>query len=186
MPPPTHIVTMPYLRLPALQFLQQLAVSLAPVQPSGWPSAIAPPLTFTFAGSSPSCLDHRQRLRREGLVQLDEVDLVERQAGQLERLGDRVHRADAHLFRQAPGIGEGHEARQRLEAQRCGALGGHHHRGGRAVGRLRRVARRHRALGVERRLELRQRLERGVGARPFVHLELDLGLRSLRLRIRRR
>ena len=39
-------------------------------------------------------------------------------------------------------------------------------------------------LRVEGRLQLRQRLERRVGARAFVHLELDL--RLLRLRLARR
>src|SRR6266550_4196459 len=33
-----------------------LAVNFAPVQPSGWPKAIAPPLTLTLSGSNPSVL----------------------------------------------------------------------------------------------------------------------------------
>src|SRR2546423_12790460 len=56
MPPPTHIVTMPYrpLRLPISRKID--AVSFAPVHPNGWPSAIAPPFTFTLSGFSSSIL----------------------------------------------------------------------------------------------------------------------------------
>ena len=45
--------------------------------PSGWPSAIAPPFGFTRASSSarPSVAQHRERLRGERFVELDDVDL---------------------------------------------------------------------------------------------------------------
>src|SRR5215213_9775721 len=56
MPPPTHIVTIPYRPLRRSNSRRMLAVSFAPVQPSGWPRAIAPPLTLTFSGSSPNVL----------------------------------------------------------------------------------------------------------------------------------
>src|ERR1043166_4736376 len=56
MPPPTHIVTIPYRPLRRSSSRRMLAVSFAPVQPSGWPNAIAPPLTFTLSGSSPNVL----------------------------------------------------------------------------------------------------------------------------------
>src|SRR6267154_5193888 len=52
-PPPTHIVTIPYFALRRGISRSKVAVSLAPVQPSGWPRAMAPPLTFTLAGSMP-------------------------------------------------------------------------------------------------------------------------------------
>src|SRR5687767_1531274 len=58
MPPPTHIVTMPYLALRRCISLIKVAVSFAPVQPSGWPSAMAPPLTLTFSGSRLSSFMH--------------------------------------------------------------------------------------------------------------------------------
>ena len=52
-------------------------MSFAPVQPSGWPSAIAPPLTLSRAGSIGSSCKHGQHLRGERFVQLDEIDVVE-------------------------------------------------------------------------------------------------------------
>jgi hypothetical protein len=75
---------------------EDLGGELGPVQPRGWPSATAPPLTLTFCGIEPRLLDHGQGLAGEGLVQLDEVDVGQREARQLQRLGDRLHRADAH------------------------------------------------------------------------------------------
>src|SRR5690349_16627160 len=53
-PPPTHMVTMPYFDLRRAISRRIVAVNLAPVQPSGCPSAIAPPLTLTRAGSMPA------------------------------------------------------------------------------------------------------------------------------------
>ena len=51
-----------------------------PVQPIGWPSAIAPPLTFSRSVGIGTSLQHREHLRREGFVQLDEIEVVERRA----------------------------------------------------------------------------------------------------------
>src|SRR5215510_168940 len=41
-------------------------------------------------------LDARERLRREGLVELDEVDVVNRQTGAFERFGRRRNRSNTH------------------------------------------------------------------------------------------
>ena len=38
---------------------------------------MAPPWMFTLAGIKMELLNHSQRLRGKGLVQLDEVDLIE-------------------------------------------------------------------------------------------------------------
>ena len=70
-----------------------------------------------MAGSRPSDLDDGERLRGEGFVELDEVDLVEGEAGEFERFGDGVDGADAHLFGVAAGVGEGDEAGERLECR---------------------------------------------------------------------
>ena len=84
-----------------------------PCSRAGWPSAIAPPFTFTFSGSRPSGLDHGQGLGGEGLVQLDEVDVGEREAGLLQRLRDRLDGADAHDLRRHARHRVGDEAGQR-------------------------------------------------------------------------
>src|SRR5689334_21583686 len=53
-PPPTHIVTMPYFAFRRCISRRMVAVSFAPVQPSGWPSAIPPLLTLIFSRSRPA------------------------------------------------------------------------------------------------------------------------------------
>ena len=57
-----------------------VVTSRAPDMPSGWPSAIAPPLGFTCARvvGQAKVAQHGERLRGEGLVELDHVHLVER------------------------------------------------------------------------------------------------------------
>ena len=73
-----------------------VSASRMPVAPSGWPMAMAPPLTLSLSSSSPSSSSAGQDLRAEGLVDLDAVDLVERQAGGFEHGADGGRRADAH------------------------------------------------------------------------------------------
>ena len=54
MPPPTHIVTMPYRAFRRFISWSSWPSAWRPCTPADGPSAIAPPLTLTFAGSSPS------------------------------------------------------------------------------------------------------------------------------------
>src|SRR6185369_3443590 len=53
-PMPTHMVTMPYLRFLRRRACTTVADRIAPVAPSGWPSAIAPPMGLTLLASRPS------------------------------------------------------------------------------------------------------------------------------------
>src|SRR5439155_18483477 len=55
-PVPTHIVTMPYFRLWRRSACTTVAARIAPVAPSGWPNAIAPPIGLALAGSRPMLL----------------------------------------------------------------------------------------------------------------------------------
>ena len=110
--------------LPAFHLSRSVAVSFAPVQPRGWPSAMAPPFTLTRVGIEIECADDGQRLRGKRLVQFDEADVVEREAGLRERLGYGGDGADAHLFGQAAGDGVGDKAGERLNpelARACAA-----------------------------------------------------------------
>ena len=50
----------------------------APDAPIGWPSATAPPFTFTFSGSAPSIFIELSDDRRERLVELHALDVVDR------------------------------------------------------------------------------------------------------------
>src|SRR5213593_300066 len=105
-------------------------------------------------GAQADGVDHRQRLCREGLVQLDPVDLVLRQTRVLQRGGDRLDRADAHDLGRHAARGEADEARQRLQVELLdGLLAGEDQRAG-AVAGLRAVAGRDAALGGEHGLEL--------------------------------
>ena len=52
MPVPMHMVTMPYFCWRRRMPCRMVAVRTAPVAPSGWPRAIAPPSGLTLSGSS--------------------------------------------------------------------------------------------------------------------------------------
>jgi hypothetical protein len=67
-------------------------------------------------------LDDGEGLAGEGLVQLDEVEVGRLQARPHERLGDRLHRADAHDLGRHSGHRVGHEPGDGLDAQAAGAL----------------------------------------------------------------
>ena len=51
-----------------------------PEEPSGWPSAIAPPSLFTISGSRPSSAHAGQRLGGERLVEFDGAEVIDAQA----------------------------------------------------------------------------------------------------------
>ena len=55
-------------------------VRIAPVAPTGWPSAMAPPFGLTLRRIEAEPAADRQRLRGEGLVRLDHVEVLDRQA----------------------------------------------------------------------------------------------------------
>src|SRR5262252_2907658 len=119
-----------------------------------------------------AAVDH---LRGESLVQLPHADVLELDAGPLEQLWDRVHGTDSHLVGLAPGHGEPAEDQLGLDTERLGAVHGHEHRGGSAVGELGGVARRHRALSavlVEVGRQLEETLERGVSAVALVLVDV--------------
>ena len=82
-----------------------VSASRAPLIPSGWPRAMAPPLGFTCSASSgrPRLAQHREGLRGERLVQLDHVDVGHLDPGAVEQLAGRRHRADAHDPGRDPG-----------------------------------------------------------------------------------
>ena len=73
------------------------SASRAPLAPSGCPSAIAPPFGLTCSASSGSpARAAPQGLRGEGLVELDDVDVVDLQPGPVEQLAGGGLGTDAH------------------------------------------------------------------------------------------
>ena len=168
MPPPTHIVTMPYracrrcisYRIDRRQLGARAAQRMA--ERDGAAVDVQP---FRI---DRQLLQAREHLRRERLVELDEVHLLDRQSGQLQHLLNRRDRSDAESFRLDAGRRKCRRSAPAARGRVVCARRGRDDDGGRAVARLRRIAGGDRALGVKRRPELAERLRRGVAARTLV------------------
>src|SRR5207245_7406789 len=119
-----HAIT----RLAALEFAQncggQLRAGAAERMAESNGAAIRIDAGWVETGEA----NYGKRLRGEGLVQLDDIDLLELQGGQAQRLGNREHRTDSHLFRRATSRGERHKSRERLHSQGAGAVSAHNNR----------------------------------------------------------
>src|SRR5439155_599159 len=102
---------------------------------------------------------HRQHLGRERLVQLDDVHVLDRHPRPLQHSPDGLDRPDAHDLRLDAGHGRGDDSRPRTDPELARPLLAHHDDRGRSVVQRARVARRHPAVGLERRLERRQSLQ---------------------------
>ena len=102
----------------ACSWLTAVVTRRAPLAPSGWPSAIAPPFGLTRASSSArprSRSTARPCAAKASLSSITSI-CVERQAGQLEHLLRRRRRADAHDARRDAGRRHADDARARREA----------------------------------------------------------------------
>src|SRR5262249_36587902 len=120
-------------------------------------------------------------LRRERLVDLEEVDLRGLEPGPVERLANRRRRPDAHDAGIASGDAPVEETRQWLEAAPLGGLAPRGEERRRTVADSRRVAGGDHAIFHEHRGELGQSLDRGLGARVLVALEALRSLLALEL-----
>ena len=132
----------------------------------------------------PELAEDGDRLHRERLVQLEQVDVGELPA---DLLGDAAHgfdRRHQHELRREAARRLADDARERRQAERLRAFGRHDDERGRAVVDAGRVARGHRAVLLERRLERRQRFGGRVGADRLVAIDDDR--RALLLRDRDR
>ena len=107
-------------------------------------------------------------LGRERLVDLDQVDVVDRHAGPRQRLAHGLDRTEPHDLGVEPGHTGRHDPRQRRDAQLTRLGVAHHHHGGGTVVERAGVAGGDRPVGTEHRLETGQTLGGGVGARPVV------------------
>ncbi len=117
---------------------------------------------------------HRQRLRGEGLVELDQVNVGEGQTGMLQGTRGRWDRADAHRLRCHAGHRPGDQARERAQTELGGLLGVGHDADRGSVVLPTRVARGHGRLRVARehqRFQAGEALERRVGPRMLVALD---------------
>src|SRR5262249_6345716 len=113
--------------------------------------------------------------RRERLVDLDPLDVVDRLAGPRERLLARL-RGRAREVREVVGhIALGQDGRKRFEAAALGELLRTDDNAAGAVVDARHLAPGRGPLWIEHGLQLRQRLDRGVAARPLVGGEVAYG-----------
>jgi len=149
-------------------------VSFAPVQPSGWPSAIAPPFTFTLSGSSDSSRITGRDCAANASFSSTRSTRLSFIRSRFMSFGIAAIGPIPITSGATPATGEPEEARQRFHAELLQHLFRDDDRDGRAVAHLGGVPRRHRPLRVEGGLELRQRLDRRVGARTVVRVVDDL------------
>ena len=113
-----------------------------------------------------------EALRRERFVQLDQIELIDGHPGAVEELAHRRDRSDPHHRRvDSGGRRAGEHARAARSPGTGTLLAGDHERRGTVVDPAR-VARRDRPAGAERRFERRKLLERRVGSRMLVVLEI--------------
>ena len=134
---------------------------------------MAPPLTLTRSGLEPQLAHDGERLRGERLVQLDEVEIVDRHARARKQLADRGNRPDTHHPRIDSGNCARDEPRERTGAERLGLPRAGHDDRSRAVVQATRVPGRHAAVGPKRGLQGGELLGRRVGPRVFVMLDAD-------------
>ena len=113
-------------------------------------------------------LEQGEHLDREGLVDLEGLDVVDGQAGLGQRLLGRRDRTCAHHLGLDAGEREGHEAHPDRQAELARGLLVGEQRGGGAVVDAGRVARGHPTVGAERSLQAGQRLHAGAGAHGLV------------------
>jgi hypothetical protein len=94
---------------------------------------------------------HRDRLRRERLVDLEQVHLVQPPAGPAQGPVHRGHRPDAHVVRVHAGRGGARVPGQRPDAGPADRVRGHQQQGGGAVVQRRGIAAGDRAVLAEGR-----------------------------------
>ncbi len=160
-------------RMAAAQFEEVERTSRAPVAPTGWPSAIAPPLTLSRA-SSIGRSSSRRSLRtartcaaKASLISTRSAS-IDRVAAALLELFHGVHGAEPHPRGIAAGVGVIGKISERRQAEFRGALLAADEQRDCAIGDLRAVAGRDGAKAVEGGPQFREHFERLVVARAVV------------------
>src|ERR1700722_12873207 len=115
-----------------------------------------------------SLLHDGQGLHAEGLVQFDDADIAESEAGHFEGFGDGHDRADPHDFGGDAAGSKADEAGHGFKAQFAGFALGHDQGGGSAIASLGRVAGSDGPTGMEHGFEPGERLDSSVRAGAFV------------------
>ena len=145
--------------------------SRAPLMPSGWPRAIAPPLTFTRSGSMPSSRTTASDCDANASFSSTRSMSPTRDARAREQLRDGGDGTDAHHARVDAGRGRAAEHAERLDAEVARPLLAGDHERRRAVVDAARVAGRDGATRPERGLQRAELLGRRLGPRVLVALD---------------
>ena len=164
-PPPMQSDTRPRLQVPALHLVQDLGRDDGAGGGDRMAERNRAAVGVDDLAVEPQVLDDGQRLSGERLVQLDDLDLVERACPP----------APSPCARPAPGRCPSPSGRRRRWRRRererepacpaaCAFSARHQHQRGAGVVHARRVAGGHGAVLAEDRLQLRHRLDRGVAA----------------------
>ena len=128
---------------------RSVTVRRAPLMPSGWPIAIAPPFTFTFSSSSPSSRTTASDCDANASFSSTRSRSSTATPRALEQLAHGRHRPDPHHARVDARDGRADERAERLEPELARLLlGGDDDRGGTVV-QARRVAGGHGAVRAE-------------------------------------
>lgn len=69
-PPPSQIACRPYLALRLSISCRRVVINLVPVAPNGWPSAIAPPFTFSLFKSALISYEPQNRRKAESVTEM--------------------------------------------------------------------------------------------------------------------
>ena len=113
-------------------------------------------------------VEQREHLHRERLVEFEQPDVGDRQAGLAQRLFGRRNRADTHDLGLDARESERHHAHLDAQAEVFRGIRASQQRDRRAVGERRGVARAHPAVRAERGLQRGQTLHRGFGPHALV------------------
>ncbi len=133
MPPPMHMATIPYLPPTPAEFVdelgRQLGASAAQRVPQGDCAAVDVDLVLRDSG----LLYRVHELTREGLIDFEEIDVVDLETGLFQDFGYGQRRPNPHLFGGATRDRKSHEASHGFEPFSPRTLGTHEHHSRRTV-----------------------------------------------------
>ena len=117
MPPPMHSDAAPRPPPRACSAWTSVVSTRAPLAPIGWPSAIAPPCTFTLAGSSFSSRTTASDCAANASFSSIRSRSPTRHLGAFQRLAHRLDRPHAHDHRIHAGRAVREDPRERLASE---------------------------------------------------------------------
>ena len=115
-PPPRQSVARPVVPPRSASAYSSVMSTRAPLAPIGWPSAIAPPFTFTRRRIQPKRVAVGQRLGGKRLVRLDEVEVADRRLLLRQQVPHGADGREEQVLRMHRAGRIGIDAREHLES----------------------------------------------------------------------